>query len=271
MPTAETTAKVVGESAQPETGSLDGLLSLEPATPRDPAVNGKLQSARPAPAPGASRPLSPRPSEVIAHKPDDEPREVAWDDVDLDTPADDRGNGWTVPGGTAAASGADEHIQLTGHETARSDAPPRLVEPRASGPVPVPATRQVGATRAASSGRSACDDCLPALNGWQQQLQEQTDTLSEKVDLLEDELKASRETLKTVNAALESSNRDLSRLSNDVRYWQGEVKRIERVMEQQHQQDIKSLDALSATLGQLIHDDYQTSQPPAGKPSPPRQ
>ncbi|QDU40222.1 hypothetical protein Mal4_45780 [Maioricimonas rarisocia] len=245
-------------------------LSLETATPANAATNGKSAAARPARAPKVSRPLPAKPAAVVAQKPADEPLEDAWDVVELETPADDSGNGWTTAGVPAEQGESTDRIQLTGHETAPALAPPRLVAPENSSRVPVPATRQVSATMAAPGGRSPCDDCVPMLNDWQQQLQEQTDTLSTKVDLLEDELKASREALQTVNTALEASNRELSRLSNDVRYWQGEVKRIETVMERQHQQDIKSLDALSTTLEQLIRDDYQSSQSPATDQNRPR-
>gem|GEM_PF-4574715 len=242
-------------------------LSLESSTPLPPAEHGSSRTASTTPPPGTSRPV-PRTSPAVASA--QQPvttADPAWDVVDA-TPVSGRpdASDWSTTGLDGETGASTEPIQLTGHETAPVPAPPRLVPPGHATRVQGPTTQQVGGVMPGQGDRPGCNDCLPDLSDWQQQLQEQTDTLAQKVDQLEDQLEASREALKTVNAALETSNRELSRLGNDVRFWRGEVKRIESVMERQHQQDIKSLDALSETLEHLIRDDYQTSQSPAEQP-----
>jgi len=72
--------------------------------------------------------------------------------------------------------------------------------------------------------------------------------LQQSVAMLQAEAKANRQSTDAVVTALKIANDEMTRVSDEIKYWRGEVRRVEQDAEQQHQSDLKSLESISTMI-----------------------
>ena len=127
---------------------------------------------------------------------------------------------------------------------------PDTISNRSGGvsPLPIPpypqsgmALRNTGPAPAAGCG--PCQECLT--------LRDDTTELQQHVAQLQQSLETEREVRSSLEESLSVIRHHVTRISDDVRYWQGEVRRIDEEAELQHKDDLKSLQMLSELVAQL--------------------
>ena len=83
------------------------------------------------------------------------------------------------------------------------------------------------------------------------QLKEQTETLRTQMQRLEAHLINERTKQESLQETLASVNTRVGSLSNDLHYWKQEVQRIDAEAEQQHHDDLQSLQTISELISRL--------------------
>lgn len=81
---------------------------------------------------------------------------------------------------------------------------------------------------------------------------QQLSALMQRMTTMERMLKESRNSIVVLHTTLRRANEKVKRLTDDVRHWQGEVRRLEVSIKTQHESDIKSLSDVSEILGALV-------------------
>lgn len=83
------------------------------------------------------------------------------------------------------------------------------------------------------------------------QLKEQTETLSAQLQKLESHLQQEQMKQQALRNSLVSVNAKVGTLSGELQYWKQEVQRIDAEAEQQHRQDLQSLQTISELISRL--------------------
>jgi len=138
---------------------------------------------------------------------------------------------------------AEQSVRSQESEPAGSAVVASHMEPQADSPPQEPKLiQQAGAANPSANSCLPCpcpnDDLLEALVG--------------RVEALERDLKASQKQVTELQQALTQSQQSIHALNADVKFWRGELGKLESVMHQQHESDIQALDAITETLTSIM-------------------
>jgi len=139
------------------------------------------------------------------------------------------------------------------YQTPQYETPPyQVAQPRAPQYEGVPqysTPRYQYSAEGMSAGPAPVTQCAPCQECVR--LQQDTAELRQHVAGLQVTLESEREVRVALEDSLSVIQQNVARISDDVRYWQNEVRRIDEEAEQQHKEDLKSLEMLSELVSQL--------------------
>ncbi|HIE98239.1 MAG TPA: hypothetical protein EYG03_12600 [Planctomycetes bacterium] len=84
----------------------------------------------------------------------------------------------------------------------------------------------------------------------------------EKLKVLESRFEEEHRANNAINDQLQVLHGDVVRLSKDVKYWENEVRRIDRTAEMHHRSDMANLQSLSKLIDQMVPRSASEGQPP---------
>lgn len=144
------------------------------------------------------------------------------------------------------------------NETSRATEQP-LYRPYAVRPQPVPPECEPQPPAVALVEQPQCDaeareECA--------QLHQQTDALREQLQRVETHLLNEQTRQQTLNHSLAAVNTRVRTLSSELNYWKQQVQRIDADAEQQHRDDLQSLQNISELISRLPRPDTAATAGP---------